>query len=62
MIQMPLNEGLLMSNSRADEMVLAGSAPTTATGNDPVAHIHRGTSFIVPVSYTHLTLPTIRTV
>ncbi|MEC7089453.1 MAG: hypothetical protein VXW82_03130, partial [Candidatus Thermoplasmatota archaeon] len=38
-----------MSNSRADEMVLAGSAPTTATGNDPVAHIHRGTSFIVLV-------------
>ena len=49
MIQMPLNEGLLVSNSRADEMVLAGSAPTTATGNDPVAHIHRGTSFIVLV-------------
>ena len=38
-----------MSTSRADEMVLAGSAPTPAPGGDPIAHIHRGTSFIVLV-------------
>ena len=35
-----------MANSRADEMVLAGSAPTPQPGSDPVEHIHRGTSFI----------------
>ena len=38
-----------MANSRADEMVLAGSAPTPQPGSDPVEHIHRGTSFIVLV-------------
>ena len=38
-----------MANSRADEMVLAGSAPTASPGSDPIAHIHRGTSFIVLV-------------
>ena len=38
-----------MANSRADEMVLAGAAPTPAPGSDPVAHVHRGTSFIVLV-------------
>lgn len=30
-------------------MVLAGSAPTPAHGADPIAHIHRGTTFIVLV-------------
>ena len=38
-----------MANSRADEMVLAGSAPIASPGSDPIAHIHRGTSFIVLV-------------
>ena len=38
-----------MATNRADEMVLAGSAPTVAPGSDPIAHIHRGTSFIVLV-------------
>ena len=38
-----------MATNRADEMVLAGSAPAPAPGNDPVAHVHRGTSFIVLV-------------
>ena len=30
-------------------MVLAGSAPAPAPGSDPVAHVHRGTSFILLV-------------
>ena len=35
---------------RADEMVLAGSAPANASySGDPIAHVHRGTSFIVLV-------------
>ena len=38
-----------MATNRADEMVLAGSAPAPAPGSDPVAHVHRGTSFIVLV-------------
>lgn len=37
-----------MASGRADEMVMAGSAPT-ASQSDPIAHIHRGTSFIVLV-------------
>ena len=49
MIQMPLARGRIVANSRADEMVLAGSAPTASPGSDPIAHIHRGTSFIVLV-------------
>ena len=38
-----------MASNRADEMVLAGSAPRPSAGVDPVDHIHRGTSFIVLV-------------
>ena len=38
-----------MASSRADEMVLAGSAPTQTPNSDPIGHIHRGTSFIVLV-------------
>jgi hypothetical protein len=38
-----------VATNRADEMVLAGSAPAPAPGSDPVAHVHRGTSFIVLV-------------
>ena len=49
MVQMPLMRGGIVANSRADEMVLAGSAPTPQPGSDPVEHIHRGTSFIVLV-------------
>ena len=49
MIQMPLTRGRIVASNRADEMVLAGSAPTPTPGSDPIAHIHRGTSFIVLV-------------
>ena len=49
MIQMPLARGKTVSSNRADEMVLAGAAPSAAPGSDPVAHVHRGTSFIVLV-------------
>ena len=38
-----------MSNTRADDFVLAGSAPSASTARDPIAHVHRGTSFIVLV-------------
>jgi hypothetical protein len=38
-----------MSNTRADDIVLAGSAPSASTAQDPIAHVHRGTSFIVLV-------------
>tara|TARA_B110000444_G_scaffold233195_1_gene242462 strand:+ start:10765 stop:11496 length:732 start_codon:yes stop_codon:yes gene_type:complete len=38
-----------MSNTRADDLVLAGSAPSASTAQDPIAHVHRGTSFIVLV-------------
>ncbi|HJM55617.1 MAG TPA: hypothetical protein QGI72_05160 [Poseidonia sp.] len=38
-----------MSTTRADDFVLAGSAPSASTASDPIAHIHRGTSFIVLV-------------
>lgn len=38
-----------MANNRADEMVLAGAPPSPVPGSDPVAHVHRGTSFIVLV-------------
>ncbi len=41
--------GKIVASNRADEMVLAGAAPTPAPGSDPVAHVHRGTSFIVLV-------------
>ena len=41
--------GVVMSNTRADDFVLAGSAPSASTARDPIAHIHRGTSFIVLV-------------
>ena len=46
---MHLAQGKTVATNRADEMVLAGSAPAPAPGNDPVAHVHRGTSFIVLV-------------
>ena len=49
MIQMPRREGTSVASSRADEMVLAGSAPTQTPNSDPIGHIHRGTSFIVLV-------------
>ena len=49
MIQIPFAQGCIVATNRADEMVLAGSAPTVAPGSDPIAHIHRGTSFIVLV-------------
>lgn len=38
-----------MTNTRADDFVLAGSAPSASTARDPIAHVHRGTSFIVLV-------------
>jgi len=41
--------GKAMSTTRADDFVLAGSAPSASTASDPIAHIHRGTSFIVLV-------------
>ncbi|MEE2647327.1 MAG: hypothetical protein VYA57_01130 [Candidatus Thermoplasmatota archaeon] len=46
---MHLAQGKTVATNRADEMVLAGSAPAPAPGSDPVAHVHRGTSFIVLV-------------
>ncbi len=46
---MHLARGKTVATNRADEMVLAGSAPAPAPGSDPVAHVHRGTSFIVLV-------------
>ena len=48
MIQMHHPVGKGVSSGRADEMVLAGSAPSKSA-SDPIAHIHRGTSFIVLV-------------
>ena len=48
MIQMHHPVGKVVSSGRADEMVLAGSAPSKSA-SDPIAHIHRGTSFIVLV-------------
>lgn len=41
--------GKSVANNRADEMVLAGAPPSPVPGSDPVAHVHRGTSFIVLV-------------
>ena len=38
-----------MANDRAEELVMAGSAPGRGMGGDPIAHVHRGTSFIVLV-------------
>ncbi|RJU93136.1 MAG: hypothetical protein DWC01_00335, partial [Candidatus Poseidoniales archaeon] len=49
MVQMPLSARKGVTTNRADDMVLAGSAPTPAHGADPIAHIHRGTTFIVLV-------------
>ena len=49
MVQMPLSTRKGVTTNRADDMVLAGSAPTPAHGADPIAHIHRGTTFIVLV-------------
>ena len=63
--------GKVMSTTRADDFVLAGSAPSASTASDPIAHIHRGTSFIVLVdtgivvylmavilqSFTHISKP-----
>lgn len=49
MVQMPLSARKGVATNRADDMVLAGSAPTPAHGGDPIAHIHRGTSFIILV-------------
>ena len=63
--------GKAMSTTRADDFVLAGSAPSASTASDPIAHIHRGTSFIVLVdtgivvylmavilqSFTHISKP-----
>ena len=49
MVQMPLGARKVVTTNRADDMVLAGSAPTPARGEDPIAHIHRGTSFIILV-------------
>ena len=46
---MHLAQGKTVATNRADEMVLAGSAPAPAPGSDPVAHVHRGTSLIVLV-------------
>lgn len=49
MIQMHSARGKSVANNRADEMVLAGAPPSPVPGSDPVAHVHRGTSFIVLV-------------
>ena len=49
MIEKVPTRGTVMSNTRADDFVLAGSAPSASTARDPIAHIHRGTSFIVLV-------------
>lgn len=49
MIQMHAVRARIVANNRADEMVLAGSAPRPSAGVDPIDHIHRGTSFIVLV-------------
>jgi len=49
MVQMPLTPRKDVATNRADDMVLAGSAPTPAHGADPIAHIHHGTTFIVLV-------------
>ena len=38
-----------MANDRADDFVLAGSAPRGRSLNDPIEHVHRGTSFILLV-------------
>jgi len=38
-----------VSRDRADEMVLAGSAPSASYAGDPIAHVHRGTGFVVLV-------------
>ena len=49
MIQMHPLLGSIVSGNRADEMVLAGAAPSPSFADDPIAHVHRGTSFILLV-------------
>ena len=49
MVQKRCTSGKFVSRDRADEMVLAGSAPSATTAGDPIAHVHRGTSFIILV-------------
>lgn len=49
MIQMHPSAGRIVTGNRADEMVLAGAAPTQSHAGDPIAHVHRGTSFILLV-------------
>ena len=38
-----------VSQGRAEEMVMAGSAPSASYAGDPIAHVHRGTGFVVLV-------------
>jgi hypothetical protein len=49
MIEMHPSVGRIVTGNRADEMVLAGAAPTASFVGDPIAHVHRGTSFILLV-------------
>lgn len=49
MVQMHPAARRRVAQERADEMVLAGSAPSASYAGDPIAHVHRGTSFIVLV-------------
>ena len=49
MIEMHPLLGMNVTGNRADEMVLAGAAPTASSVGDPIAHVHRGTSFILLV-------------
>ena len=49
MVQMHRAARGSVAQERADEMVLAGSAPSASYAGDPVAHVHRGTSFILLV-------------
>ena len=49
MVQRDRSLRKFMAGGRADELVLAGSAPTSTVPGDPISHIHRGTSFIVLV-------------
>jgi hypothetical protein len=49
MLQMSSAVPANVAQERADEVVLAGSAPSMSYAGDPIAHVHRGTSFIVLV-------------
>ena len=49
MVQMHRAARRSVAQERADEMVLAGSAPSASYAGDPVAHVHRGTRFILLV-------------